>query len=79
LKGVNVAKERTTADKRNAYSIRCFVSQAIFKEFIVAQGDECFKYTKFPLFDRPELSVLAGIATKAIMKDPRLNVVLRKE
>lgn len=73
-----MSKERTTAEKRNAYNIRGFVSQAIFREFIVAQGDEVLKGTLVGQFDRPLLSALASIATRAIMKEPRLNVVLRK-
>ena len=72
-------KERTTAQKRNAYDIRGRVSQAIFKEFIVAQGDEVLKRTVVGNFDMPLLSALANIATRAIMEDSRLNVVLRKQ
>jgi len=68
----------STADKRNAYEIRGRISQAIFKEFIVAQGDEVFKNTVVRRFDMPMLSALTGIATRAIMKESRLNVVLRK-
>ncbi len=73
-----MSKAETTAQKRNAYNIRCEVSQAIFKEFIVAQGEEVLKHTLVGKFDRPLLSALAGIATRAVMKDPRLDVVLKK-
>ncbi len=78
LKGSIVAEKKTTAQKRNAYNIRGFVSQAIFREFIIAQGDEVLKGTLVGQFDRPLLSALSNIATRAIMKEPRLNVVLRK-
>ena len=54
-------------------------AQAIFKEFIVAQGQEDFKFTAFARFDRPSLSVLASIATRSVMKNPRLDVVLKKQ
>ena len=74
-----MSKAKTTAQKKNAYNIRGEVSQAIFREFIVAQGDEVFKHTAVGKFNRPLLSALAGIATRAIMKDPCLNVVLKKE
>ena len=70
---------QTTAQKRNAYRIRSRVSQKIFKEFIVAQGDEVLKGTVVGNFDMPLLSALANIATRAIMEDSRLNVVLRKQ
>ncbi|MCK4785874.1 MAG: hypothetical protein KAV87_19110 [Desulfobacteraceae bacterium] len=73
-----MAQEKTTAQKKNAYSIRCRVSQAIFEEFIVSQGDDILKGTVVGRFDRPLLSALAGIATRAIMNEPRLDVVLRK-
>lgn len=73
-----MSKAKMTAQKRNAYDIRGEVSQSIFREFIVAQGDDTLKYTIVGKFDRPLLSTLAGIATRAVMKDPRLNVVLKK-
>lgn len=73
-----MTQERTTAQKKNAYDIRGRVSQAIFKELIVQQGNEVLKHTAVGRFDRPLLSCLAGIATRAIMNEPRLNVVLRK-
>lgn len=50
----------------------------IFRELIIEQGGEVLKGTIVGRFDRPMLSTLAHIATTAIMKDPRLNVVLRK-
>ena len=74
-----MAQEKTTAQKKNAYDIRGRVSQAIFKEFILSQGDDILKGTVVGRFDRPLLSALAGIATKAIMNEPCLNVVLRKQ
>ncbi len=73
-----MAKEQTTAQKRNAYKIRIRISQAVFKELIIEQGGEILKGTAFGRFDRPLLSAVANIATTAIMNDPRLNVVLRK-
>jgi len=73
-----MSTERTTAQKRNAYDIRGRVSQAIFRELIVSQGDEVLKGTLVGRFDRPMLSCLAGIATKAVMNEPRLDVVLKK-
>ena len=69
---------KTTAQKRNAYDIRFRISQAIFKEFIVSQGGDILKSTAVGGFDMPLLSCLANIAAKAIMSEPRLNVVLRK-
>ena len=74
-----MAKEKTTAQKRNAYNIRGVVSQAIFRQLIIAQGEEVLKHTLVGRFDRPLLSALAGIATKAVMNEPQLNVVLRKK
>lgn len=73
-----MSKAETTAQKKNAYDIRGVISQAVFKEFVVAQGDDVLKYTIVGKFDRPLLSTLAGIATRAVMKNPRLNVVLKK-
>jgi len=73
-----MTKEQTTADKSNAYKIRIVISQVIFKQLIVKQGDEILKDTAVGRFDNPLLSALANIATSAIMNEPRLNVVLRK-
>jgi len=50
----------------------------IFRELLIEQGGEVLKGTVVGSFDRPLLSALAHIATTAIMKDPHLNVVLRK-
>jgi len=74
-----MASEKTTAQKKNAYKIRIRISQVVFRELIIEQGGEVLKGTVVGSFDRPLLSALANIATSAIMKDPRLNVVLRKE
>jgi len=75
-----MSRERTTtAQKKNAYPIRRQISQAIFREYIVAQGDEIMKNTAVSRFDRPMLSCLSDIAARAIMNEPRLNVVLRKQ
>jgi len=70
--------EKTTAQKRNAYRIRVRMDQMIFRELLIEQGGEILKGTKVGDFDRPMLSALAHIATTAVMRDPRLNVVLRK-
>ena len=70
---------KTTADKTNAYKIRIVISQAIFKQLLVKQGGEILKDSPVGRFDRPLLSCLANIATSAIMNEPRLNVVLRKD
>jgi len=72
-----MAKEKTTAQKRNAYKIRIRISQMIFRELIIEQGGDVLKGTVLGRFDRPLLSAIASIATTAIMKDPGLNVVLR--
>ena len=50
----------------------------IFRELITEQGGEVLKGTVVGSFDRPLLSALSHIATTAIMKDPRLDVVLKK-
>ena len=50
----------------------------IFRELLIEQGGEILKGTKVGDFDRPMLSCLADIATRGIMNEPRLNVVLRK-
>ncbi len=50
----------------------------IFREFLTEQCGERLRGTAIGNFNRPLLSALAHIATTAIMKDPRLNVVLRK-
>lgn len=68
----------STAEKRNSYKIRSRVDQAIFKELIEQQGGEVFRHTAVGRFDRPMLSTIAGVAAKAVMKDERLNVVLKK-
>jgi len=73
-----MAQPKTTADKSNAYKIRIVISQAIFKQLLVKQGDEILKNTAVGSFDAPMLSCLSFIATSAIMNDPKLNVVLRK-
>ena len=73
-----MSSEKTTAQKKNAYKIRIRISQAIFKELIIEQGGDVLKGTVLGRFDRPLLSAVANIATTAVMKDPRLNVVLRK-
>lgn len=68
----------STAEKRNSYKIHCQVSQAIFRELIEQQGCDVFKHTPVGRFDRPMLSTIANVATRAVMKEPRLNVVLKK-
>jgi len=73
-----MTQEKRTADKANAYKIRIVISQAIFKQLIVKQGDAILKNTAVGSFDNPMLSCLSNIATSAIMNEPRLNVVLRK-
>jgi len=70
--------EKTTAQKKNAYRIRVRIDQMIFRELIIEQGGEVLKGTVVGSFDRPLLSALSNIATTAIMKDPGLNVILRK-
>ena len=74
-----MSRERTTAQKRNAYRIRERVSQAVFRQLIVSQGDEILKGTVVGRFERPLLSCLSGIATKAIMNEPGIDVVLKKK
>jgi len=74
-----MSHEKITADKSNAYKIRIVVSQAIFKQLLVKQGDAILKDTAVGRFDAPLLSCLSNIATSAIMNEPRLNVVLRKQ
>lgn len=73
-----MTQEKRTADKSNAYKIRIVISQAVFKQLIVKQGDAILKDTAVGRFDKPLLSCLSNIATSAIMNEPRLNVVLRK-
>jgi len=68
----------STAEKANSYKIQYRIDQAIFKELIEQQAGEVFKHTLVARFDRPMLSTIANVATRAIMKDPRLNVVLKK-
>lgn len=74
-----MSKAETTAQKKNAYNIRIAVDRAIFKEFVVAQGSNVWRGTVVSRFDTPLMSALAMIATKAIMKNPRLDVVLKKK
>ncbi len=74
-----MSKAETTAQKRNAYRIRATVSEAIFGGLRVAQGDEVLKETAVARFGMPLISTLANIATRAIMNEPRLNVVLKKK
>jgi len=71
-------EDKTSADKMNAYKIYCELNQVIFKHFIEHQGDDVFKYSGFSRFDRTSLSSIAISAARAIMNDPRLNVVLKK-
>ncbi len=68
----------STADKRNAYRIRTEISQVIFNEFLRQQRNGVFKDSTFGLFGQPMLSNVANIATRAIMNDSHLNVVLKK-
>lgn len=72
-------KAMATKDKKNAYKIRSKISEAIFLELRVSQGDEILRHTAVGRFDMPLLSCLANIATRAIMKEPRLDVVLKKQ
>ena len=74
-----MSKAKVTADKSNAYKIRIVISQAIYKQLLVKQGDKVLRHTAVGRFDGPMLSCLANIATSAIMNEPRLNVVLRKQ
>jgi len=73
-----MAKDKTTAQKRNAYKVRIEISQAIFKQLLFEQGGEVLKESVIARYDRPLLSAIANIATTAIMQDPRLNVVLKR-
>jgi len=73
-----MSKAKVTADKTNAYKIRIVISQAIFKQLLVKQGDAILKDTPVGRFDPPLLSTISFIATSAIMNDPKLDVVLRK-
>ena len=73
-----MTQEKTTATKKNAYKIRIEMSQAIFKAFIEEQCGEIMRGTVFACFNRPLLSSIANLAASAVMRDPRLNVVLRK-
>lgn len=68
----------STAEKANSYKIQGRMHQAVFQEFVKQQGDDVFKFTVFEGLDGPMLSTIASVATRAVMKDPRLNVVLRK-
>jgi len=74
-----MSKAKVTADKVNAYKIRIVISQAVFKQLLVKQGDAILKDTPVGRFDKPMLSCLSFIATSAIMNEPKLDVVLRKE
>ena len=68
---------RTTSDKSNASKIRSRIHQAIFKEFMACNDGRVTWLSG--VFDRSELSHIADIATKAIMKEERLDVVLSKQ
>lgn len=74
-----MSSEKRTADKANAYKIQIVISQAIYKQLLVKQGDAILKDTAVGRFDCPMLSCLSNIATSAIMNEPQLNVVLRKQ
>ena len=74
-----MSKERTTADKSNAYKIRIVVDRAIFKQLILKQRGDILKDTVVGRFDMPLLSCLSNIAASAIMNEPRLDVVLKKK
>jgi len=69
---------KTTATKKNAYRIRSAMSQIIFKEFLAQQCGDVMKGTVFCSFNRPLLSSIANLATSAVMKDPKFDVVLKK-
>ncbi len=69
---------KTTATKKNAYRIRTEVSNAIFKEFLECQTGDVMRGTVFACFNRPLLSSIANLATRAVMQDPELNIVLKK-
>lgn len=74
-----MTQKKTTADKSNAYKIQSRISQSIFREFVEQQVGEQFKNTAVARFDRPMLSSLANVATRAIMNESRLDVVLKKK
>ncbi len=69
----------STAEKKNAYKIRTQINQAIFKELIEQQGGDVFKHTAIACADRPMLSSISSMATNAIMRESRLNVVLKRQ
>ena len=69
---------KTTATKRNAYRIRTEVSAAIFKEFRERQCCGVMRGTIFANFNMPLLSSIANLATRAVMQDPKLDIVLKK-
>jgi len=74
-----MTQKKTTAQKKNAYKIHNRISQVVFRELIIEQDGVVLKDTVVGSLDRPLLSALSNIVTSAIMKDPYLNVVLRKK
>jgi len=73
-----MSKGKTTATKKNAYRIRMEMSQAIFKIFLEEQCGEIMRGTVFACFNRPLLNSIANLATSAVMRDPHLDVILKK-
>ena len=65
-----------TKDKSNACKIRSRVHQAVFKAFL---GNDDRATWLSGMCNRPELSAIADLATKAVMQETRLEIVLKKK
>ena len=70
-------RNRTTADKGNVGRINARIRATVFKELLDAREvtDESVPLARM---DRFQLNELARIATRAVVMDAGLNVVLKK-
>jgi len=65
-----------TADKKNAHKIQSELNQAVFKEFLFARNGYGIVLSDL---DRPQLDYIAKVAARAVMKDPKIDVVLKRK
>lgn len=65
-----------TKDKKNHIKIKGEINQAIFKEFLAARNG--FGIVLSDL-ERPQLDHIAKVATRAVMRDPNIDVVLKRK
>jgi hypothetical protein len=63
-------------DKKNQLKIRGVVEQSIFKLFLSEKESGGMIFCKY---DRPQLSYIAKVAVKGVMKSEGLDIVLKRK